>query len=167
MPAKLITQPAAKPAPKAASSSSSSSSSDSDSDSDSEEDTGKRARVEDSDSEPDPQPRMTFAKTPAPKRSSAQYDLPQPQSMPPAGRAGTRFNQTRRNTPKMSRIDVDRYKVEDNSYEGLRGNDTYGRVANRDFSGTSGKSFRAAKTKKKRGSYAGGRIDQTVRSIPL
>jgi len=54
--------------------------------------------------------------------------------------------------------------IGDNSYSSL--NDTYGKKAAEAFSHVTGDKFRAAKTKKKRITYAGGNIDpNAVRSV--
>lgn len=59
--------------------------------------------------------------------------------------------------------------LRDNSYEYkftmVPPNKSWGAKANSDFKHTSGKSFRHEKTKKKRGSYKGGKIDQSVGSF--
>ncbi|ORZ36807.1 SRP40, C-terminal domain-domain-containing protein, partial [Catenaria anguillulae PL171] len=54
--------------------------------------------------------------------------------------------------------------VKDNSY---RSHGSYGDRAHRDLVVTRGKSFRAEKTKKKRGSYRGGVIDTSANCIKL
>jgi len=52
----------------------------------------------------------------------------------------------------------------DNSYY-AKGGDLYGQKANEDLGQVHGKDFRAAKTKKKKGSYKGGPIERGVKSI--
>lgn len=50
----------------------------------------------------------------------------------------------------------------DNSYEGTFGNEGWGAKASEKLLQTRGKSFRAEKTKKKRGSYSGGEINRNA-----
>jgi len=52
-------------------------------------------------------------------------------------------------------------RLKDNSFQG----DEWGSSANRVLSTVKGKGFRHEKTKKKRGSYRGGALDQSVRSV--
>lgn len=52
-----------------------------------------------------------------------------------------------------------RPELQNNSYEATYGRDGYGSKANDVLKVTKGKSFRHEKTKKKRGTYRGGRID--------
>uniref|UniRef100_A0A8W8JDN2 Srp40 C-terminal domain-containing protein n=2 Tax=Magallana gigas TaxID=29159 RepID=A0A8W8JDN2_MAGGI len=78
-------------------------------------------------------------------------------------------NKKSTNTPfrrvQAEKIAVDP-RVADNSFEAKRGaSGSWGERANRDLKYTQGKSFRHEKTKKKRGSYAGGAIDTNVYSI--
>uniref|UniRef100_A0A4W5QY83 Srp40 C-terminal domain-containing protein n=1 Tax=Hucho hucho TaxID=62062 RepID=A0A4W5QY83_9TELE len=62
-------------------------------------------------------------------------------------------------------IDVDN-RLADNSFDAKRGSDgDWGQRANDVLRFTKGKSFRHEKTKKKRGSYCGGAISQSVNSI--
>ena len=53
----------------------------------------------------------------------------------------------------------------DNSYKGTFGSEGYGAKAQEKLGVTRGKGFRHEKTKKKRGTYIGGGIDQSVHSI--
>lgn len=65
----------------------------------------------------------------------------------------------------MFQVEID-HRLQDNSFEakaGARG--SWGERANDILKHTQGKSFRHEKTKKKRGSYKGGLIDQDIHSI--
>lgn len=74
---------------------------------------------------------------------------------------------------RFQRVDVEKEasalkneRLKDNSYEGTFGYDGWGYKANEVLKHTRGKGFRHEKTKRKRGSYRGGAIDDTaVRSI--
>jgi hypothetical protein len=73
---------------------------------------------------------------------------------------------TRRKSEPFRRVTGSIYdvpeKLRDNSYQHRA--DPWGEKANNDFKKVQGKSFRHEKTKKKRGSYAGGKISQEVNS---
>eukprot|EP00744_Colponema_vietnamica_P024682 GILI01036056.1.p1 GENE.GILI01036056.1~~GILI01036056.1.p1 ORF type:complete len:120 (-),score=27.26 GILI01036056.1:33-392(-) len=81
------------------------------------------------------------------------------------GRATTPESQ-KKNNP-FRRVDAAQVEVDprlrDNSYQ--PGSTDYGGKANRDLSVVKGKNFRHEKTKKKRGTYRGGKIDMAVNSI--
>ncbi|KAI9222302.1 SRP40, C-terminal domain-containing protein [Blastocladiella britannica] len=65
---------------------------------------------------------------------------------------------------KAEEVEFINDRVKDNTYQA---HDTYGAKAHRDLIVTKGKSFRAEKTKKKRGSYRGGQISTESNCIKL
>lgn len=56
-------------------------------------------------------------------------------------------------------------KLKDNSFSSKQGKDKFGEKAYNDFRTVKGKNFRKEKTKKKKGNYRGGQINQDVLSI--
>jgi nucleolin len=75
------------------------------------------------------------------------------------------------------RVDEDKYRavverekdlrLRNNTYEATFGSDGWGKRANDRLATVKGRDFRHEKTKKKRGSYRGGKIDFSVNSIQL
>merc|ERR1711973_1023824 len=76
--------------------------------------------------------------------------------------AGQRIKNEPFRRVKSEDVVIKRKELRDNSYQDF---DTWGNKANQDLIVTKGKSFRAEKTKKKRGSYRGGAINVGVNSI--
>jgi len=60
--------------------------------------------------------------------------------------------------------DMSALAIQDNSFESKKG-DAWGAKANEILSKVHGKNFKHEKTKKKRGSYAGGYVDQSSNSV--
>ncbi|QSL65770.1 hypothetical protein MERGE_000048 [Pneumocystis wakefieldiae] len=109
-------------------------------------------------------------------------DLADTQSTEKTGRANLEFEtnnkknskksinmeKIQKKNPSFSRIDKSKIQfahecLKDNSYSGIYQEwDEYGRKANRDLSARRGKEFRTEKSKKKKGSYHGGKIDSNV-----